>query len=332
MRVLITGATGFIGGAVARRLLADGHGVTALARNPRRADHLARLGAVVAPGDVTDAPSVERAAAGCDAVIHAAGVPRPAPVRVFEAVHIQGTINVTRAARAAGARRVVNIASQAVLFGGRDLINATDDHPYPVRFVDPYSRTKAQGEQAALGENGAGLEVTSLRPAVVWGPGDTTILPIMAKLTRSPLGIPLCGDGTAIEATTYIDHIVDATVRALAAPAAPGRTYLIVDGFRIAGRELLSRQMAAAGLKPRFTRVPRVIAENMGFVIDQVATLLGVTVPLAFFGARTAQTSRVFIATRAREDLGYEPTVTLDEGMARLAAWVREMGGVDKIA
>lgn len=331
MRVLITGASGFIGGAVARRLLARGDTVVALVRPGKKPERIARLRAAgidVREGDVRDAESVQRAAAGCDMAVHSAGHPRPGSWRTFRAVHVEGTRNVVEASRRAGVRRMVNIASQAALFAGKDLVGKDETCPYPTRHIDPYSATKAEAERVALAANDPGrLEVTSLRPAVVWGRGDTTILPVLVRLARGPLGVPMCGDGRNIEATTHIENLVDAVLAALTAPAAPGRTYLINDGFTITWRELIERMLAAAGVRARFVRVPRGLAVGAAWTIDRAAGLLGLPVPLALFGVRSAMTSRSFDNTRARTELGYVPRIGLEDGLADLAAWVREIGG-----
>ncbi len=328
MHILVTGGTGFIGGAVTRHLLSRGDQVTILARSAGKAAAAAALGARVALGDVRDPASVALAAARCEIVIHAAGVPRPASWRIFRLVHVQGTRNVIAAARAGGVRRVVHVASQAVIFSGVDLLDMQESDRYPTRFIDPYSATKAEGEQAALSENGrGGLEVTSIRPAVVWGRGDTTVLPIMARLARSPMGIPMCGDGKNFEATTHIENLVQAIVPAIAAPAAPGRAYLIGDAFRVGWKEFLARQVEAADVHPRFTRIPKSLAMPAAWMLDNAATMLALPVPLARFGLWNSMTSRIITSTRARDELGYLPRIGFAEGIADLHAWVQEIGG-----
>ena len=107
-------------------------------------------------------------------MLHAAGIPRPASWKAFRTAHIDGTRNVLVAARRVGVRRVVNIASQAVLFAGQDLLDIDETTAYPRRYIDPYSATKAAAERLALEHNDSALEVTSLRPGMVWGRGDTT--------------------------------------------------------------------------------------------------------------------------------------------------------------
>ena len=333
MRVCLTGGTGFIGGAVAQRLLERGDALVLLARNRPRAARLEGLGARVVEGDLLDPEAVSRAAGGCEAVVHCAGVPRPAPTRVFRRVHVDGTRIVVDAARAAGVRRLVHIASQAVLFDGRDIDAPEDSLAPPARHIDPYSATKAEGERIALAANEpGGLQTTSLRPAVVWGRGDTTLLPALLRLALGPVGIPMCGDGENIEATTHVRNVVSGVIAALDSPRAPGRAYLLVDDFVIRWKDFMSRLAEAAGVAPRFFRVPAFIAGPAARAIDRAAGLLGLPVPLAYFGVRMALTSRRYRATRAREEIGYAPAVFLEEGLADLSAWVTEIGGPRNVA
>ena len=327
MRVLVTGATGFIGGALALRLLARGETVVALARRPRRAAALAQAGALVLPGDLLDEPSLRAALTGCEAVIHCAGRPGPATWRLFRRLHVRATETLVKAAAAAGARRFVNVASQTVLFDGQDLLDVGDDAPYPARYIDPYSQTKAEGERAAMAANGlCGMTVTSVRPGVVWGRGDRTILPIMVRLARGT-GIPASGPGDNIEATSHIDNTVDGLLGALDSPRAPGRTYLILDAFTVTWREFFTRTVEAAGVRARFMNVPAALAGPATLLLDRAAGALGLPVPLAHFGLRAAVTSRRFAPSRARDDFGYQPRVGWEDGLADLAAWVRRIGG-----
>lgn len=335
MRVLVTGGTGFIGSAVVRRLRARGDEVVVLARRPGSgaAAALAATGAKIVAGDLLETGACRAAVDGCGAVVHCAGRPGPATRSLLTRLHVDATRSVIEAARAGGVRRVVNIASQAVLFGGEDLINASDATPYPARYIDPYSETKAAGERLALAASGiGGLEVLSLRPAVVWGRGDRTVLPIMLKLARG-LGIPACGPGTNIEATTHIENLADAVLLALDGPGGTGgagvagKAYLVLDGFRVTWREFLGRTVEAAGVRAKFMTVPRAVAEPAAWALDRVAGGLGLPVPLAYFGVRTALTSREFNATGARDELGYVPRVGWEDGLADLGRWVESVGG-----
>ena len=333
MRTVVTGGTGFIGGAVARRLLSRGDEVVILARPPERAPEIAAAGARIVQGDLLDGAALARAMAGADVVVHCAGHPRPGSWRLLRRVHNEGTRGVVEAARRAGVRRVVNIASQAVVFAGKDLLDVDESCPYPTRFIDPYSATKAEAERIALelGRQGS-VEVVSVRPGVVWGRGDTTILPIMLRLAMGPLGIPTWGDGRCLESTSHIDSVVDGILAAMTAPRAAGRAYFVGDGFEVGWREFYRLMVEAAGARARFCGVPRGVAVGGAWVVDRAAGALGLPVPLARFGVAMALTSRRFSCERARVELGYAPRVGLEEGLADLGRWVEERGGAAAVA
>lgn len=340
MRVAVTGATGFIGGAVARRLLTQGHAVVAVARRASRAAALERAGAEVAQVDLADdrtrgaAERIDAALNGCHAVVHCAGLPRTASRRRFQLVHVEGTRRTVAAAVRAGTRRFVNIATQAVVFDGHAIENGDESLPYPHRFIDPYSRTKAEAERAVLAAAGAdagggALGVISLRPAVVWGRGDTTILPILTRLAMGP-GIPQVGHGRHLEATTHIENLVDAVMLAVQADndsPALGRAWFIVDDFGVTWKELMSATVTAAGVRPRFRRIPRWIAGPAAWTMDTAASALGLPVPLAYFAYRMAITGRSYRITGAQQRLGYRPRVGWAQGLEDLDDWVHSLGG-----
>jgi nucleoside-diphosphate-sugar epimerase len=270
---------------------------------------------------------------GCAAVVHLAGVPGPARRRVFEAVHVEGTARLLAAARRAAIRRFVLVSSQAVVFGGEDLDGADETTPYPARYIDPYSETKAAAERLTLAAGGDGpFTATSIRPAVVWGRGDTTVLPHFARLARRWPGVPAVGDGANIEATTHVDNLCVALLAALERPEAAGRVYFILDGFRITWREFYGRQLEAIGLPRRFFRVPAPVARGGAYLLDRAAAGLGCTVPLARFGVAMARTSRTYETGLARRELEYRPIVGLEDGLADLEAWAREIGGAEAVA
>ncbi|MGI9412510.1 MAG: NAD-dependent epimerase/dehydratase family protein [Hyphomicrobiales bacterium] len=332
MKIMVTGGTGFVGGRVAAGLLERGDKVVALAREPGKAAPLAAAGAKVVQGDLTEPSSLSAAARGCDTIVHAAGLPLAASRKVFHRIHVEGSRNVVRAAQTAGVRRLVNIASDAVVFAGRDLRDADESMPYPARFIDVYSETKALGEQQALAGHGrSGLQVTSLRPAIVWGRGDTTVLPIMAKLAAGWFGIPAIGKGENLEASCHIENLLAGVLAALDAPEAHGRAYFLLDDFQVGWREFLTRQMEAVGIRPKFLSVPAALAVPAAWALDRGADLLGLTVPLAYFGVRSAMTNRHYCTTRAHDELGYRPRVGFEEGLEDLGRWVEEIGGRDAL-
>src|SRR5215213_7964287 len=174
-KAFVTGGSGFIGGRLIERLRADGWDVRALARSDAAAGRVRSLRAEPAPGDLEDVGPLRAGADGADVVIHcAAKADDWGDPAEFERINVRGTENVLRAAREAGARRVVHVGTEAALMAGQPLHRVNEDTPLR---PDSAAPTKARAEQAVRSANGNGLETVVIRPRFVWGRGDTTLLP-----------------------------------------------------------------------------------------------------------------------------------------------------------
>lgn len=235
--ILVTGGTGFIGTRVVNLLRAEGRPVRCLVRDPARAATLVRLGCELAPGDVTDAPSVEAAARGCDAVIHLVAIISGSP-EDFERIMIQGTRNVVEAARKAGVRRLVLMSALGVSEETKDLV--------------PYYRAKWAMEQAV---KESGIEYVILRPSFVFGPHGGAIGEFARVVRYSPL-IPVIGDGTRRIQPIDVDDVALCTVRALDLPEAANRTFELGGPEAVTWNELWARLAAAMGKRRTMVHLP----------------------------------------------------------------------------
>ena len=328
VRALVTGGGGFLGGAVVRRLLDRGWEVRSFARGAY--PELATRGVDVHRGDIADAPAVGRAVTGCDVVFHVAarvGVGgRSAPYR---ASNVDGTANVIAACRRHGVGRLVFTSSPSVVHGGGDLAGATEAHPYPARYLAAYPATKAEAERLVLAANGPSLATTALRPHLVWGPGDTHLVPGLLARARNGR-LRFVGDGMALVDATYVDNAAEAHVLAadrLATDGAPaGRSYFIANGEPRPVRDLVNAILHAARLPEEHRTVPLPIAYAAGAVAELAWRLAGRMddPPLTRFVARQLTTAHWFDLTAAKLDLGYEPRVSTAEGLALLTASLRD--------
>lgn len=324
MRALVTGGGGFVGGAVVARLLASGAKVRSLARGDY--PHLAALGVEVVRGDVTDPGAVARAVTGCDVVFHAAARAGVGGSRAeYHAANVVGTRTVLAACRAQGVGRLVFTSSPSVVHAGGDLAGADESLHYPARYLGAYPATKAEAERLVLTANGPDLATTALRPHLVWGPGDTHLVPRI--LARARAGrLRFVGDGRALMDSTYIDNAAAAHLLAaerLATDGAPaGRAYFVSNAEPRPVRELVNRILAAAGLPAERRTVPLPLAYAAGAVAEVAWRLAGrdEDPPMTRFLANQLGTAHWFDLSAARRDLGYEPEVSLDEGFVRLAA------------
>lgn len=329
-RVAVTGASGVVGGAVARTLLARGNDVVAVQRGDLPPG-LAARGARGHRADVSGPiDALVDAFAGCQAVVHAAArVDITGPWEEYERVNVIGTRHVMEAARRAGVARFVLVSSPSVAHAGRPLVGAEAAPADPWHARGHYSRSKAMAEVEALASGDARCAVTVVRPHLVWGPGDSQLTERIVDRARSGRLVTI-GSGSALIDTTYIDNAGTAIVAAVdraALPQVRGRAFVISNGEPRTVREMLTRIAQAAGAAGPSRSVPFPVARVGGQVLERLWERTGREgePPVTAFLAEQLATAHWFDQRQTREALDWEPEVTIDEGLARLAA---EFGGV----
>ena len=320
VKVLVTGATSLLARTTAEILLARGDDVVCLQRGR------STLAAEQVTADIRDATAVRRAVAGCDAIIHAA-----AKVGVvgswddYRGVNVDGTNNVLAATRAAGIERVVYVSSPSVAHGGDAIAGLGAEPPVLGRTNAFYAESKAMAEQAALAADASDLAVVAIRPHLVWGPGDAQLVGRIVDRARSGR-LALVGGGAALIDTTYITNAAESLVAALdrIRPGAvcAGRAYVIANGEPRPIRDLVAGICAAAGVPFAPKDVPLPIARVAGSLVERVwkATRRNTEPPLTRFLAEQLGTAHWFDPRPAKDDLGWTPRVTIDEGLEALAA------------
>lgn len=317
MRVLVTGASGMLGSAVARELAARGHRVTAFQRRPANL-----AGVIDVTGSITDFGSVTRAVDGADAVVHlAAKVSLTGSPREFETVNVAGTARLLDAAVAAGVSRFVQVSSPSVAHSGSSIVGSDAEPADPISARGDYARTKALSEQLALAADSTAMAVVAVRPHLVWGPGDTQL--VARIVARAAAGrLPLLGAGAALIDSTYIDNAATAIVAALdRADAIHGQAYVVTNGEPRPVAELLGGMCRAAGVKPPRWSVPAGLARAAGAAIEAAWRIRpgDDEPPMTRFLAEQLSTSHWFDQRRTRADLQWKPAVSIDEGFTRLA-------------
>lgn len=328
VRVLVTGGGGFVGGAVVRALLARGEEVVSLARGDY--PQLRALGVQTARGDLAEPDAVVAAARGCEAVVHvAAKAGIWGSARDYERSNVEGTRSVLAACRALGIGRLVHTSTPSVVHAGSDIAGGDESLPYAERPETPYARTKAAAERLVLAAADSSLATVALRPHLVWGPGDTQLVPrILDRARRGRLRF--VDGGRALIDTTYIDDAVAAHLDALDAltpqAACAGRAYFISSGDPRPVRDIVNAILAAGGLPPEHRSVPLPVALAAGTAAEALWRVLrrDEEPPMTRFLARQLGTAHWFDISAARRDLGYAPRVGLDEGLRRLAAALRQ--------
>jgi len=306
--VAVTGATGFVGQAVCRRLQAAGWRVVALTQRSGAA--VPEGVEVCAIGDLAAVADFAPVLAGMDAVVHLAAkvhvmAPTPEDAAAFHAVNVEATRRLAAGAAAAGVKRLLFLSSIKVngetTAPGRPF--RAEDAPHP---QDDYGRSKAEAE-AALREVAARtpLEVTVIRPPVVYGPGVKANIAALARLCDTPLPLPFGATRNA-RSMIAVDNLADAVAVALAAPAAAGKTYLVRDGEDLSTAELIRRMRRVQGRPARLVPVPPELME-WGLKLSGRGTL----VP-RLLGSLTVDDGPL------RRDLGWTPPLTVAEGLRRM--------------
>ena len=321
LRVLVTGASGMLGRRTAERLVAAGHDVRTFQRRPANVP-----GARDALGSLTDPRAVARAVEGRDAVVHlAAKVSVSGPLREFEQVNVEGTRTLLTAARMVGVRRFVHVSSPSVAHTGGSLVGDGAGPAEPELARGNYARTKAAAERLALAADDADLAVLAVRPHLVWGPGDTQLVARIVERARAGR-LPLLDHGAAMVDSVYVDNAADALVAALErASQAHGQALVVTNGEPRPVGDLIAGICLAAGAPPPSWRVPAALAQVAGGLVEAVwAVRPGRDEPpMTRFLAEQLSTAHWFDQRRTREVLGWEPAVSLDEGLARLAEHYR---------
>ena len=328
LKALVTGGGGFLGGAVARQLRARGDDVTSFARGDYPA--LAAAGIRPVRGDIRDAAAVAAACQGMDIVFHVAAKPGVwGPYKDYHDINFKGTRHIVQACRRHQVPHLVYTSSPSVVFDGADMCGVDEAVPYPARFHSHYAATKALAEQHVIAAADGDLRAVALRPHLIWGPGDNHLVPRIIARARQLIRV---GDGKNLVDTVYIDNAARAHLlaadRLQADPGLSGRTYFISQDAPLPLWEMIDRILAAGDYPPVTRSMSRRTAWVIGAVLETGYGLLWIAREprMTRFVANELATAHWFDISAAKKDLGYVPAVSTEEGLARLARWLRETG------
>jgi len=323
MKVLVTGGGGFLGSAVCRQLLARGDEVIAYQRSA--ADALKTLGIEVVQGDITDTVLLNKASKGADAIIHTAA---KAGLSVnyddYFGPNVTGTRNVLSACNRNGIEKLVFTSSPSVTHSDGDIEGGDESLPYPESYNSPYPATKALAEKQVMMANCAELHTVSLRPHLIWGPGDTHLLPkLLERAKHGKLKLP--GPGKLID-TIYIDNAAVAHLLALDKlethpETVGGKTYFISNDEPMAQGRIIAGLLEAAGVEVDIQQISPRLAIAAGTLLETGWKLFGLRSdpPLTRWSAEHLSTAHWYDISAAKRDLGYRAEVSIAEGLKRLA-------------
>jgi len=330
VKALVTGGGGFLGGAIVRRLVERGWPVRTFQRSHYQL--LDELGVEQIRGDISDTEAVSGVVDGCDIVFHVAAKVDPwGAYQPFHRTNVVGTENVLAAMRSRGVPKLVYTSTPSVVHSGGDLAGVDESVPYPERFEAAYPQTKAMAEMAVLAANEDDLLTVVLRPRFIWGPEDTNLVPQLVARARAGQ-LRIVGDGSNLVDTVYIDNAVDAHLLAAdclePGASCAGRPYFISNGEPWPMKKIINGILGAAGLPPEERSVPLKAALVAGAVFENIYKVFPTRggPRMSRFVARNFATAHWFDISAARRDLGYEPRVSIDEGLARLRSWFDSQG------
>lgn len=323
MRVLVTGASGMLGGELATALHRRGDEVTVLQRRG------SGRGLREVLGDITDAAVVSEAVRGADAVIHcAAKVNVTGAWRDYHRINVLGTQVLIDVCRRQGVPRLVQVSSPSVAHSGDSLVGEPAGAADPRSARGNYARSKAMAECLALAADARDeLAVVAIRPHLVWGPGDTQLVARIVRRARAGR-LPVIGSGAPLVDTIYVDNAVDALIAAVdRCDQVRSRALVVTNGEPRPIAEILAAWANSAGAAGPSRRIPAPLAVAAGSVVDVITSaLVGLghdlpsDPPITRFLAEQFSTAHWFDQRESRELLDWVPRISLDEGFARLEA------------
>jgi NADH dehydrogenase len=290
--ILVTGGTGFVGRHLIQRMRTDGLSVRAVVRNPDKAQALKDLGVEVVKGDVSDKASLEKAAAGCDRVIHLVGIIQEAPGATFQGVHVEGTRNVIDAAKKAGVRHFFYQSALGTRPGAKSA----------------YHRTKWEAEELVRASN---IPFTILRPSLIYGPGDQFTIRLSEMIRLSPV-LPVIGTGKSKIQPIFIDDVVACIVKAVTTDRVIGKTYEIGGPDQLTYEEVTLAIADAMGVKRPALHVPLFFMKSVARVLEAVLPKPPVTTDQLIM----LQEDNVCGMQDIREAFGIEP-IAFREGLRK---------------
>lgn len=318
MRIFVTGASGFVGGAATRKLAANGHQVRAMSRSDKSDAAIRALGAEPVRCDLENASAVNIDDA--EAILHcAAFVEQWGPRDAWRCFNVEGTKRMLEAARAAGAKRFIHISTESVLWRGQSLDGVDETYPLAPDSPYPYAATKAQAELVVRDANAQCFETIILRPRFIWGPGDTTLLPTIVAMAKSGKWAWV-NEGRCRTSTTHVANLVHAIELALTRGRG-GEAYFILDDGVRSMREMITGMAAAKGVTLADRSMPAWLADAAGAACEGVWRTFSLNgdPPLTRFSAMILSRDCVLNDAKARAEMGYEPVMSVEDGMRELA-------------
>ena len=322
--LLVTGGGGFLGSAIVRMLVDKGERVRTYSRAVY--PQLTKINVEQIQGDLADLNRLIHACQDVEAVFHVAAKPGVwGSYASFYQPNVIGTKNVISACKQCGVQRLIYTSSPSVVFDSQDMQGVDESAPYPDTFLAHYPRSKALAEQLVIETADKGLPAITLRPHLIWGPGDNHLVPRILARARQLRRI---GDGSNLVDTIYSDNAAHAHLLAEAQlkqkPELSGRVYFVSQDQPIRLWSMVDHILAAGGKPPVTKSISPFMAYLAGALCEGIYKVFHIKSepPMTRFVAKELATSHWFSIEAAKRDLNYHPLVSTEDGLQRLAAWL----------
>ncbi|MFN8432527.1 MAG: NAD-dependent epimerase/dehydratase family protein [Anaerolineales bacterium] len=326
MKTLITGATGFLGGALVQRLHGIEWQVTALGRNPAKLSELEDNGIQVVRADISKKDQVTASFSDVDLVFHCAALPSPwGNFEKFYQSNVIGTRNIVQACLENKVKRLVYVSTPSIYFDYNSRVGVKENDVLPEP-ISHYAQTKLLAEEEIDKGFQNGLAVISIRPRALFGEGDTVIFPrLLARLKSGKL--PILGDGENVVDLTYIQNVVDALLLCAEAPdTSLGKKYNISNGEPVKIWSLINQICDELGFSRPSRHISRQTAHMAGGTLEFLYSLIPYSPepPLTRMSVSMLSNSTTLDISAAKAELGYQPKISVEEGVQRFLTWWKE--------
>jgi nucleoside-diphosphate-sugar epimerase len=324
VKALVTGATGFTGYNLTKKLLKKGLKVKVLVRDPRRLKLDGALQPEIVEGDIRDREAVKKAIFGVDRVFHIAAMYRTAGAadNVYYDIHVKGTRNLLEAAMEQGVKRFIHCSTVGV---HGDVEGETANEEASYKPGDVYQRTKLEGELLARDfADKNNLALTVIRPTAIYGPGDLRLLKLFKLAARRIT--PVLGDGSIHYHMVYIDDLVDSFIMASEVEEAVGEVFIIGGNEKVTLNSLIEKIRIALERSGFSVHLPAYPFQLLGTVCEKVCRPFGIEPPIYRRRVDFFTKSRSFDVAKAEKIMGFTSKISLDEGIAKTTHWYKKNG------
>ena len=326
MKTLVTGATGFLGGALTHRLYSMGWDVTALGRNAKKLDELEDEGIRSVQVDISQKDELSASFSDFELVFHCAAFPSPwGNFEKFYQANVIGTRNVVQACLENKVKRLVYVSTPSIYFNYNSRRDVKESDPLPEP-ISNYAKTKLLAEEEIDKGFANGLAVVSIRPRALFGEGDTVIFPrLIPRLKNGRL--PILGDGENVVDLTYIQNVVDALLLCAESPANTlGKKYNITNGEPVNIWKLIERICDELGYPYPSRKISFKTASSAASALEFIYSLIPYSPepPLTRLSVSMMANNTTLDISAAKTELGYQPKVSIEEGVGRFLKWWKE--------